>query len=81
MDSSTPLLGAEFQLTFRQASRGHFQVLMEEVMASNTRVFKSTVRDGLDKSSLATRLLLPLKSLAYGVPPHTFIDYFQMSPQ
>jgi hypothetical protein len=25
--------------------------------------------------------LLPLKSLAYGVPPHTFIDYFQMSPQ
>jgi hypothetical protein len=37
--------------------------------------------DGLDKSSLATRLLLPLKSLAYGVPPHTFIDYFQMSPQ
>jgi hypothetical protein len=25
--------------------------------------------------------LLPLKSLAYGVPPHTFIEYFQMSPQ
>jgi hypothetical protein len=31
-------------------------------------------------SSLAARLLLPSKTLAYGVPPYTFIDYFQMSP-
>jgi hypothetical protein len=40
-----------------------------------------TGRDRRRKSSLAARLLLPLKTLAYGVPPHTFIDYFQMSPQ
>jgi hypothetical protein len=39
------------------------------------------VRDGLDKSSLASYLLLPLKTLAYGVPSHIFIDFFQMSPQ
>jgi hypothetical protein len=62
-------------------SRGRFQVLKDDVMASNISFFKSTVRDGFDSSSLAARLLLPLKTLAYGVPPHTFIDYFQMSPQ
>jgi hypothetical protein len=61
-------------------SRGRFQVLMEDVMASNIGFFKSTVRDGFDRSSLAARLLLPLKTLVYGVPSHTFIDYFQMSP-
>jgi hypothetical protein len=71
----TPLLGVEFKLMFR-LSRGRFQVLMEDVMASNIKFFKSTVRDGFDISSLAACLLLPLKSLAYGVPPHTFIDYF-----
>jgi hypothetical protein len=60
---------------------GRFQVLMEDVMASNITFFKSTVRDGFDRSSLAARLLLPLKTLAYGVPQHTFIHYFQMSPQ
>jgi hypothetical protein len=76
----TPMLGVEFKVMFR-LSRGHFQVLMEDVMAPNISFFKSNVRNGVDKSSLAARLLLPLKSLAYGVPPHTFIDYFQMSPQ
>ena len=30
-------------------------------------------------SSLEARLLLPIKTLAFGVPPHTFTDYFQMS--
>jgi hypothetical protein len=74
----TPLLDVEFKLMFR-LSRGRFQVLMEDVMASNIGFVKSTVRDGFDRSSLAARLLLPLKTLAYGVPPHTFIDYFQMS--
>jgi hypothetical protein len=54
---------------------------MEDVMASNIKFFKSTGRDGFDRSSLAARLLLPMNALAYGVPPHTFIDYFLMSPQ
>jgi hypothetical protein len=65
-----------FQLVFR-LSRGRFQVHMEDVMASNIIFFKSIVKDGLDKCSLAARLLLPLKTMAYGVPPHTFFDYFQ----
>jgi hypothetical protein len=54
---------------------------MEDVMASGIKFFKLTGRDGRRKSSHAARLLLPLKTLAYGVPPHTFIEYFQMSPQ
>jgi hypothetical protein len=74
------LLGVEFKLMF-WLSRGQIQVLMEDAMASNIKFFKLTRRDGSCKSSLAARLLLPLKTLAYGVPPHTFIDYFQMSPQ
>jgi hypothetical protein len=53
---------------------------MEDVMASNIKFFKLTGMDGHRKSSLAARLLLPLKTLAYRVPHHTFIDYFQMSP-
>ncbi|KAG7356449.1 plant transposon protein [Nitzschia inconspicua] len=32
-------------------------------------------------ASVEARLLLPLKTLAYGVPPHTFIDFFQMSKE
>ena len=30
-------------------------------------------------ASYEAKILLPLKTFAYGVPPHTFIDYFQMS--
>jgi hypothetical protein len=30
-------------------------------------------------ASLEAKILLPLKTFAYGVPPHTFTDYFQMS--
>jgi hypothetical protein len=51
------------------------------IQASNIKFFKLTGQEGSSKSSLAARLLLPLKTLAYGVPPHTFIDYFQISPQ
>jgi hypothetical protein len=36
---------------------------MEDVTASNIGFFKSTVRDGFDRSSLAARLLLPLADL------------------
>jgi hypothetical protein len=49
----TPLLGVDFKLMFR-LSRGRFQVLMEDVMASDISFFKSSViRDGFDRSSLA----------------------------
>ena len=34
---------------------------------------------GKKGASLESKVLLPLKTFAYGVPPHTFTDYFQMS--
>ena len=74
----TPLFGADFKLMFR-ISLGRFQVLMEDIMNSHIEFFRLTPRDGVTKSSLEAKLLLPLKTLAYGVPPHTFTDYFQMS--
>ena len=79
-DPKTPLLGKEFALMFR-ISRGRFQLLMEHVMAAEIPFYSGNVSaNGDTVASLEARLLLPLKSLAYGVPPHTFIDYFQMSP-
>ena len=80
-DPSTPLLGAEFKNMFR-LSKTRFQVLMEDVMAANISFYqkKRNLHAG-DQASLEAQLLLPIKCLAYGVPSHTFIDYFQMSKQ
>jgi len=77
-DVTTPLFGVEFEWMFRM-TRGRFQVLMEDVMACDNKFYKSSPDDGVTRSSLEARLLLPIKTLAYGVPPHAFIDYFQMS--
>jgi hypothetical protein len=49
-----PLLGVKFKLMFR-LSGGRFQVLMEDVMASNIKFFKSTGWDGV-----ANPVLLPV---------------------
>ena len=79
-DPNTPLLGKEFALMFR-ISRGRFQLLMEHVMAAEIPFYSGNASaNGDTVASLEARLLLPLKCLAYGVPPHTYIDYFQMSP-
>ena len=80
----SPLFGAEFPLQFR-VTRGRFQRMMEQVQAANLVFFVSKVQRNkagqLCGPSFESRLLLPLKTLCYGVPPHCFIDYFQMSPQ
>lgn len=72
--------GREFETMFR-ISRSRFQRLLEDIMAADIPFFKNLPRDahGRIGSSLQCRLLLPLKTMAYGVPPHTFRDYFQMS--
>jgi Plant transposon protein len=78
-DLTTPLFGAEFKLMFR-LSKTRFQLLMEDVMARNLPHFQPKKNvPPTQQSSLEAKLLLPLKCLAYGVPPHAFIDYFQMS--
>jgi hypothetical protein len=78
-DLTTPLFGAEFKLMFR-LSKTRFQLLMEDVMARNLPHFQTKKNiPPTQQASLEAKLLLPLKCLAYGVPPHAFIDYFQMS--
>ena len=78
-DPSTPLLGAQFKLMFR-VSRTRFQVLMEDIQAAKIRFFQKWKHlHNDDQVSFEAQLLLPIKCLAYGVPPHTFMDYFQMS--
>ena len=74
-----PLFGKEFELMFR-VSRRRMQCLLED-FGNSTIPFYTLKKDCFynDVPSLEARLLLPLKSLAYGVPPHTFMDYYSMS--
>ena len=69
----------QFDVMFR-ISRSRFQRLMEDVAATGKPFYLKT-RDLFNRkgSSIEAKLLLPLKTLAYGVPPHTFRDYFQQS--
>jgi hypothetical protein len=78
-DPLLPLLSAEFKTMFRM-SRSRFQVIMEDIQASKHPFFQRTKSwHQCDQASFEAQLLLPIKTLAYGVPTHTFIDYFQMS--
>ena len=72
------LFGREFELMFR-TSRARFQRLLED-FAKSGMSFYSGKKDCFsnDIPCLEARLLLPLKCIAYGVPPHTFMDYFSM---
>lgn len=80
--SSSSLVGKDFPLVFRM-DRGRFQILMEDVMNDPQLEFYHKQSDPLGRmiASVEARLLLPLKTLAYGVPSHTFIEYFQMSKE
>jgi hypothetical protein len=54
--------------------------MMEDIAATGDPFYVRTLdATGVQGASFEARLLLPLKSLAYGVPPHCFTDYFQMS--
>ena len=80
---SNPLHGADFQLMFR-VSLGRFQTMMEDFAASGIPFYNITSTQtyaftGQQAASLEARMLLPLKTLCYGVAAHCFMDYFQMS--
>jgi hypothetical protein len=71
--------GRDFDVMFR-ISKSRFQKIMEDVGNSNILFYRNrTAGSGIVGASFQAKLLLPLKSLAYGVPSHTFRDYFQMS--
>ena len=69
----------QFEVMF-QISRSRFQRLMEDVAATGKPFYLNTEDVFKQRgSSIEAKLLLPLKSFGYGVPPHTFRDYFQQS--
>ena len=71
--------GKEFDMMFR-ISRARFERMMVD-FANSGNSFYSGKKDcaGLKGASLEAKILLPLKTLAFGVAPHAFSDYFQMS--
>lgn len=79
---ANPLFGKEFHLFFR-LSRTRVEILLQTFGAySETNPFYKSFRTdkfGYVGSSLEVKILLPLRVLAYGVAPHTFCDYFQVS--
>ena len=80
LGSDALFIGKNFEMMFR-LSRSRFQRLMEDISRSSLPFFSGRIKENQGRSpvSLEARLLLPLKCLAYGVPPHAFSDYFQMS--
>jgi Plant transposon protein len=69
----------EFESMFR-IERPRFQKILEDVGNSGDHFFCSNVdAANIEGPCLEARLLLPLKTMAYGVAPHCFRDYFQMS--
>ena len=71
--------GREFETIFRISTQ-RFERLRQD-FANSGHSFYSGSTDALNRNvaSLETRLLLPLKCLAYGVPAQAFRDYFQVS--
>eukprot|EP00934_Nitzschia_sp_Nitz4_P000358 Nitzschia sp. Nitz4//scaffold549_size3348//1663//3261//NITZ4_009270-RA/size3348-processed-gene-0.5-mRNA-1//-1//CDS//3329554287//358//frame0 len=66
----------QFKVFFR-VSRLRFEVIMQDVVNRSQNPYYNPKK--FLGASLEARLLLPLKTLAYGVAPHVFSDYFQMS--
>ena len=72
--------GKEFETMFR-VSRSRFQRLMEDICNTGNPFYATGKTDAVGRmsASIEAKLLLPLKTLAYGVATHCFTDYFQMS--
>ena len=70
--------GKDFQVMFR-ISRSRFEQIAQDILRDFPFFRDSVDCTGMEKASVQAKILLPLKTLAYGVPPHTFCDYFQMS--
>lgn len=75
LGENTLFSGSQFKIFFR-LSRTRFQAILEAVGKQDLDFYKPNLNKG---PSLEARLLLPLKTNAYGVAAHTFCDYFQMS--
>jgi hypothetical protein len=74
------LFGKEFVLFFRH-SCPRVELILQKLGSSSNPFFRSfkVSKFALVGPSLEAKVLLPLMVLAYGVAPHAFSDYFQMS--
>jgi hypothetical protein len=74
------LYGPTFKSYFRP-SRPRVQLLMEVLAGTGDPFYVTTVQFGVTGPSLEARILLPLRTLAYGgVADHTFCPCFSMAP-
>ena len=79
-DQSTPVMTERQFVSHFRISKDRFLKIREEISQEEIPFYQGNkAGNGSTGASLEARLLLPLKCLAYGVPPHTFQDYFQMS--
>jgi len=79
-DVSTPLMTERQFVSHFRIRKDRFLKIREDIIQKEIPFYQGNKSgNGLTVASLEARLLLPLKCLAYGVPPHTFQDYFQMS--
>jgi hypothetical protein len=71
--------GKQFDVMFR-ISKERFERIMQDI-GRLQHPFYTNIVDGRGKvgASFEARLMLPLRTMAYGVAPHAFSDYFQMS--
>lgn len=71
--------GREFKNMFR-VSRTRFELLLQALAGSDT-FFRSEAQDALGRvgASIEAKVMIALKSLAFGVAPEAFRDYFSMS--
>jgi hypothetical protein len=74
------LFGSEVVVFFR-LSRPRVQFILEAIGNSGDKFFTTfrKCKFGRKGPSLEAKVLLPLRVLAYGVAPHAFNDYYQMS--
>ena len=79
-DLTTPIFkDSSFEMFFR-LSRTRVQRIFEDVMHADLPFYAYQVdATGRNGASLESKILLPLKTLAYGTAEHAFSDYFQMS--
>jgi hypothetical protein len=75
-DLSTPFFGQDFKWMSR-LSRPRFELMVQDVLNRQIPLYQAKKNLSVDsQASIYAKLLLPLKCLAYGVPPHCITDYF-----
>jgi Plant transposon protein len=72
----------DFKERFFRLSRPRVQCIITALANSGLAFYKSFRKDifGNEGASMEAKVLLPIRTLAYGVGDHCFMDVYQMSP-